>query len=423
MIKELVLAVSAVLLVRAAPDATPAAIPTSTSASNKATNSAVTPTTTTATIPATSVVATNVPKPMVMSACNDIHVNVLLKTVDELGRGEAWCRVMEMMIVEAKNYQLNQTEIDDLKKDLAAMNDLLDDGAKELGVKRPFPIDDVDKDDFIVRATRRGGGRPRPKGRGHGGRSISQKQIKKMRRARERIRAEKQRSRQLKTCRQAGTCIKTKKPAPFSLGSKVKSRKDAKFTEGKGLTRGSKIGSSVMKNFGGQAWHYFKVAAGVVGQSLVSWGVFKLWDFGYDYFTGTSDESGLEEMAAMMADIHSKVIEGKDLVFDPNEELELEEGESKVERVIKGLRFDVNGFREMGKEIIEDIMMDFAAEREAEAKNHVSYGVLDAAVWADLKSGPLVNVTWDPVMNGAKAEYVDHLDAIRISIPANCTLM
>jgi hypothetical protein len=86
-------------------------------------------------------------------------------------------------------------------------------------------------------------------------------------------------------------------------------------------------------------------------------------------------------------------------------------------------RFDVNGFREMGKEIIEDITMNFKAMREAEAKNHVSYGVLDAAVWADLKSGPLVNVTWDPVMNGAKAEYVDHLDAIRISIPANCTLM
>jgi hypothetical protein len=77
----------------------------------------------------------------------------------------------------------------------------------------------------------------------------------------------------------------------------------------------------------------------------------------------------------------------------------------------------------LGKAITKDITLDFVAMREAECKKHVSYGAFEDEVWEDMKKTPLISASWDPVMNGAKAEYVEDIDAVRIWIPANCTQM
>jgi hypothetical protein len=354
--------------------------------------------------------------PMPKSECGYIVVQIELHSLEDLGRGEAWVDVMKLFVLEAKRYKLNETEVDNLNKDLAEMNNLLDEKAKELGFKRPFVTDDENKEAFSRIVTRRFIGKIAKFFR-----SIRKNTIVRWRRYKIRVNAEKLRSQQLKACRKNNACEHAAKPAPHSLEAKVLTPKNAAVTGGEGLSTGSSVALSVFERHP-VAWGRTKKALGWVGSGVVTWGVFQGLEELIDFLKGDPDNEYNQQMAEMLQDVHEKVVQ-EGIKIDDSEVLEREDGQSALERVIKGLRFDVNGFREVGKEIIEDITMDFMALHDSKDKHFLSYSAIDEAIWKKLKTTPAITASWDPKLTGGmEAEYLKDTDAVEINIPRNCTL-
>jgi hypothetical protein len=380
MIKELVLLLSSVLLVHLAP-----ALP--------------------------------VPEPE-STTCDQVVVIVYQNTMHQLGKGEAWRQVLSLMIDESKKYAANLTDVSQLETKLKAMDDLLDEMSAEVGVKRPFKRVEIEEDTVVASRITRG----RAPGKFRTGPKYKRFDVVKynnIRRSLARRQQEIARTNALKACRTLRDCTGMRRTESTtsllsSFSRKSSSRTDLKYSDNKGLALGSKVGISTLRKHP-WIWPAVKVSLGLAGAGALTWGGVKLYHKIEEFIFGTETAPIDPALQNVLREITQLVL-NSNLIYD--QDLELEDNESRLERAISAFRFDVVNFALAGDDIAEDIKMMRDARQQVAVNGHVEGNVIPDNIWSEMKKDDRIEASWRPSVTGANARYAQENDTMEIIAPS-----
>jgi hypothetical protein len=296
-----------------------------------------------------------------------------------------------------------------------------------MGASRPFPYDVSETEEARSRIKRGIIRKPKPdlrrikiKPRPDGYKPIiNSAEVVNQRRSWTRSELEAIRSQALRVCRAARNCrLLERTPSTESLLSSYSARSasvtDLRFTGGKPMAVGSKVGIVTLLKHP-HAWTAYKAALGLTTVGLVSYGAVEGWRDLKAYLFGTATDPVNPELLKIVNQI-TDLLANATYTIDKN--LQLEDGESRLERAVSALRFNVIQFDSAGDDIIEDIDKLLLAREEAIMGGRISFAALHVSIWETINATDSIDRSWN-ASSGAKAKYVKETDSLEIVIPAD----